>query len=204
MHLTHAISHEVYMAKLSFFYSAMNAGKTANLLQSAYNYRERGLTPLIFAPSSNTRDGVGVVQSRIGIQADAHVFSAQCDLLERIKKHAQVDCVFVDEAQFLTPAQVLQLTQVCDELGVPVMAYGLRTDFRGEPFAGSAYLLAWADELIEVVTVCRTGKNATMSARLNSEGERVASGEQVDVGFHYTPMSRGLFNLPSVSPVAKS
>jgi len=191
------------MARLSFYYSAMNAGKTTGLLQSAHNYRERGLTALVYLPAADTRAGQGVVRSRIGVECPAHTFDTHHDLYADIQSRGDADCVFVDEAQFLTPQQVLQLTRVCDELDIPVRAYGLRTDFRGEPFAGSAYLLAWADELHEVVTVCRSGQNATMSARLDRDGQRATTGEQVDVGYHYEPMSRKLFDLSRVSPVGQ-
>jgi thymidine kinase len=114
-----------------------------------------------------------------------------------------VHCLLVDEAQFLTPLQVLQLTRVCDQLGVPVLCYGIRTDFQGEPFEGSKYLLAWADNIVEIKTICRSGKKATMNARLDEHGERVTEGAQIDIGHHYEAMSRKEFRLDEVSPVAR-
>ncbi|MBM4291266.1 MAG: thymidine kinase [Deltaproteobacteria bacterium] len=192
------------MAKLYFFYSAMNAGKTTSLLQSAHNYRQRGMTALIYTPERDLRGGAAVVSSRIGLQEPAFPFGESFDLFEDIRARraaGPVDCVFVDEAQFLTPAQVLQLTMVCDQLNIPALTYGLRTDFRGEPFEGSKYLLAWAEELVEVKTVCRSGRKATMSARMSAEGGREIEGEQVQIGYHYEPLSRHLFNLPACSPI---
>ncbi len=192
------------MAKLYFFYSAMNAGKTTSLLQSAHNYMQRGMTPLLYLPARDHRAGEGVVRSRIGLEAPAIAFDEGFDLFEDVRARraaGAVDCVFVDEAQFLTPAQVLQLTMVCDQLHIPTLTYGLRTDFRGEPFEGSKYLLAWAEELVEVKTVCRSGRKATMSARLTATGERALEGAQVEIGFHYEPLSRHLFDLPASSPI---
>lgn len=194
------------MAKLYFYYSAMNAGKSTTLLQSAYNYEERGMRTLLFTPRLDDRHGVGRITSRLGIGRDAIAFDADADLLERIAAEHNADrvhCCFFDEAQFLTPKQVLQLTRVCDELGIPVLCYGLRTDFRGEPFAGSKYLLAWAEELVEIKTICETGRKATMNARLDADGRRLVEGAQVDIGHHYVSMSRAAFDLPAVSPVAR-
>ena len=195
------------MAKLYFFYSAMNAGKTTSLLQSDHNYRQRGMNTLLFTSKKDDRSGEGVISSRIGLEREARLISLETDLFLDVRiehEKGPIHCVFIDEAQFLTPAQVLQATMVCDQLNIPVLAYGLRTDFRGEPFEGSKYLLAWAEELVEVKTVCRSGRKATMSARLNREGERVWSGEQVDIGYHYEPLSRHMFNLPAISPVTSS
>lgn len=192
------------MAKLYFYYSAMNAGKSTTLLQSAHNYHERGMRTLLFAPRLDRRFGEGKITSRIGLQADATAFEPEDDLfvIARAEQAREpLHCVLVDEAQFLTPAQVLQLTLVCDRLGIPVLAYGLRTDFRGEPFQGSQYLLAWAEELVEIKTVCETGKKATMNARLNADGERVLEGEQVDIGHHYVALSRQAFQLDRASPI---
>ncbi len=192
------------MAKLYFYYSAMNAGKSTTLLQSAYNYHERGMRTVLFTPQLDNRYGVGQITSRIGLQADALIFDAQRDLFAEIRTiHGKetVDCVLVDEAQFLTPAQVLQLTLVCDQLDIPVLCYGLRTDFQGEPFEGSKYLLAWAERLIEIKTVCQTGRKATMNARLDETGTRVTAGAQLDIGHHYLAMSRKEFKLNEVSPI---
>jgi len=187
------------MAKLYFYYSAMNAGKSTTLLQSAHNYAERGMRTLLFTPRLDDRAGVGVIASRIGLRADATAFTGTDDLFAAVEadlERAPLHCVLVDEAQFLTRDQVLQLTMVCDQLGVPVLCYGLRTDFRGEPFEGSKYLLAWAEELNEIKTVCETGSKATMNARLDASGQRVFEGAQVDIGHHYVAMSRRAFDLP--------
>ncbi len=192
------------MAKLYFYYSAMNAGKSTTLLQSDYNYRERGMRTLLFAPKLDNRHGSGRITSRIGLDADAFAFSRDYDLFEHIRLQVQegkVHCVLVDEAQFLTPAQVLQLTMVVDRIKIPVLTYGLRTDFRGEPFEGAVYLLAWAEEIVELKTVCATGKKATMNARLDANGKRVYEGEQVEIGHNYVAMARDHFDLPRVSPI---
>lgn len=194
------------MAKLYFYYSAMNAGKSTTLLQSAYNYRERGMRVLLFTPKLDDRFGVGQITSRIGLQSEAVAFDVEHNLFEHVQReHArdEVHCVLVDEAQFLTPTQVLQLTMVCDRLNIPTLAYGLRTDFRGEPFEGSKYLLAWAEELVEIKTVCRTGKKATMNARMDAHGNRVQEGDQVDIGTHYIAMSRREFRLDLHSPIIR-
>ena len=141
-----------------FYYSTMNAGKSTILLQSSYNYRERGMRTLVFAPEIDDRFGAGVVSSRIGLQSEAITFSISENLFRRIQQEHEkqkVDCVLVDEAQFLTKKQVRQLGDVCDDLGIPVLAYGLRTDFQGNLFEGSQYLMAWADNLNEIKTICR-------------------------------------------------
>ena len=187
------------MAKLYFYYSAMNAGKTTTLLQSAYNYRERGMRALILTPQLDTRAGEGVVASRIGLRADAQRFTRSDDLLALaeadIALHGKLDCVLVDEAQFLSKAQVWQLSDVVDALRIPVLAYGLRTDFRGELFEGSQYLLAWADNLIEIKTICHTGKKATMVVRVDAQGRAVTAGPQVEIGGNdrYVSVSRAEF-----------
>ncbi len=194
------------MAQLYFYYSAMNAGKSTTLLQSAHNYRERGMNALLFTPVLDDRDGQGKITSRIGVSADAVAFYPDHDFYESVRevqKKEIVHCVLIDEAQFLTPLQVLQLTRVCDHLNVPVLCYGIRTDFRGEPFSGSKYLLAWADNLLEIKTICRSGKKATMNARLDQAGNQVTEGAQVDIGHHYVAMSRKEFRLERVSPVAQ-
>ena len=194
------------MAKLYFYYSAMNAGKSTTMLQSAHNYEERGMRTLLFTPRLDDRAGVGRIASRIGLGRDATVFTPGDDLYRTIATDhadARVHCVLIDEAQFLTPPQVLGLTRVCYELDIPVLCYGLRTDFRGEPFDGSKYLLAWAEELVEIKTICASGRKATMNARLDADGVRVVEGAQVDIGHHYTSMSRKEFDLPRVSPVGR-
>ena len=192
------------MAKLYFYYSAMNAGKSTTLLQAAHNYEERGMRVLLFTPIIDNRDGVGMISSRIGLKRDAHAFPSDFDLFVHIReqqKESKINCVFVDEAQFLTSKQVLQLTLVCDQLNIPVLCYGLRTDFLGEPFEGSKYLLAWADVLGEIKTICHTGKKAIMNARLDESGNRVSEGEQVAIGLNYVSLSRKEFGLEHVSPI---
>jgi thymidine kinase len=187
------------MAKLYFYYSAMNAGKTTTLLQSAHNYHERGMRTLIFTPRLDNRYGDGVVASRIGLKADGQVFTRDDDLVRMtradIAAHGALHCVLVDEAQFLTRAQVWQLTEVVDELRIPVLSYGLRTDFRGELFEGSQYLLAWADNLIEIKTICHTGKKATMVVRVDEHGRALSDGPQVEIGGNdrYVSVSRTEF-----------
>lgn len=187
------------MAKLYFYYSAMNAGKTTTLLQSAHNYHERGMRTLILTPRLDTRSGEGVVASRIGLTASGTVFGRDDDLeriaLEDSAMRGALGCVLVDEAQFLTKAQVWQLTGIVDALGVPVLAYGLRTDFRGELFEGSQYLLAWADNLTEIKTICHTGRKATMVVRVDGNGRAVKDGPQVEIGGNdrYVSVSRGEF-----------
>ena len=192
------------MAKLYYYYSAMNAGKSTTLLQSAHNYEERGMRVLLFTPQLDDRYGAGEITSRIGLHREAIAFRRDHDLYRHVRdEHSAktVHCVLIDEAQFLTAKQVLQLTLVCDRLDIPVLAYGIRTDFCGEPFEGSKYLLAWAEDLIEIKTVCPSGKKATMNARLDSDGERVWEGAQVEIGHHYLAMSRKEFDLARVSPV---
>ena len=186
------------MAKLYFYYSAMNAGKTTTLLQSAHNYRERGMRVTILAPRLDTRAS-GKVASRIGLEAEATCFAEQDDLEALIRadiaRHGKLHCVLVDEAQFLSKSQVWQLSEVVDALGIPVLCYGLRTDFRGELFAGSAALLAWADELQEIKTICHSGSKATMSVRVDAQGRAVAEGPQVEIGGNerYVSVSRREF-----------
>jgi thymidine kinase len=187
------------MAKLYFYYSAMNAGKTTTLLQSAYNYHERGMRTAILTPRLDDRAGPGVVASRIGLKARAIAFEGGDDLLEIIRAdvalRGPLGCVLVDEAQFLSKAQVWQLSDVVDKLGIPVLAYGLRTDFRGELFEGSRYLLALADNLIEIKTICHTGKKATMVVRVDENGNAVKDGPQVEIGGNerYVSVSRAEF-----------
>lgn len=173
------------MAKLYFYYSAMNAGKSTTLLQSSYNYRERGMNTLILQPEIDTRFGAGKVASRIGIEAQAVTFSTADNLLSKVAGHHEqtpVHCVLVDEAQFLTKQQVRQLSDVCDSLDVPVLAYGLRTDFQGNLFEGSRHLLAWADTLTEIKTICHCGRKATMVLRIDADGRAIKDGNQVQIG----------------------
>ena len=187
------------MAKLYFYHSAMNAGKTTTLLQSAYNYRERGMRAAILTPRLDHRGGSGVVDSRIGLQSDSIGFDRDQDLLAVVEAdiaaHGPLHCVLVDEAQFLTKAQVWQLSEVVDALRIPVLCYGLRTDFRGELFEGSQYLLAWADEITEIKTICHSGKKATMTVRVDEQGRAVQDGPQVEIGGNerYVSVSRAEF-----------
>lgn len=187
------------MAKLYFYYSAMNAGKTTTLLQSAHNYRERGMRVALLTPRLDHRAGSGVVASRIGLQAEAIAFEHDTDLEKLIEhdiaKLGRLGCVLVDEAQFLSKAQVWQLSEVVDQLRIPVLCYGLRTDFRGELFEGSQYLLAWADEMQEIKTICHSGKKATMTVRVDESGFAVQDGPQVEIGGNdrYVSVSRAEF-----------
>jgi thymidine kinase len=187
------------MAKLYFYYSAMNAGKTTTLLQSAHNYRERGMRVLILTPALDDRAGNGRVASRIGLAEQGTAFGRDDDL-ERLVRldiaaHGALHCVLVDEAQFLTRAQAWQLGEVVDALGIPVLCYGLRTDFRGELFEGSQHLLAWADELSEIKTICHSGRKATMTVRVDDAGRAVQAGPQVEIGGNerYVSVSRAEF-----------
>ncbi len=187
------------MAKLYFYFSAMNAGKTTTLLQSAHNYRERGMRVAILTPKLDHRAGSGTVASRIGLSANAVAFERDADLdaLVRadIAAKGKLDCVLVDEAQFLSKSQVWQLSEVVDALRIPVLCYGLRTDFRGELFEGSQYLLAWADELQEIKTICHSGKKATMNVRIDAQGRALQDGPQVEIGGNerYVSVSRAEF-----------
>ena len=173
------------MAKLYFYYSSMNAGKSTALLQSSYNYKERGMSTLVLAPSLDDRYGAGKVTSRIGIAADATVFRREDDLYALVEaQHAKetLHCVLIDEAQFLTRDQVFELSDVTDKLNIPVLAYGLRTDFQGEPFEGSKYLLAWSDNLKELKAICHCGSKAIMVLRMDEDGNAVTQGTQVEIG----------------------
>ena len=177
------------MAKLYFHYSTMNAGKSTILLQAAHNYRERGMVPYLLTAQLDARAGRGRIASRIGIGAEADTFTDADDLFARLQaRQAQgpIACVFVDEAQFLTPAQVWHLARAVDDLGVPVMCYGLRVDFRGQLFPGSATLLALADEMREVRTICHCGKKATMVVRMGPDGRALHDGAQVQIGGNET------------------
>ncbi|MDH5619689.1 MAG: thymidine kinase [Gammaproteobacteria bacterium] len=186
------------MAKLYFYYSSMNAGKSTNLLQSSYNYKERGMRTMVLAPAFDDRYGEGKVTSRIGIETDAITFSSDTNLFDLVTaavEEGPVHCVLVDEAQFLTRDQVFQLSELTDRLNIPVLAYGLRTDFQGEPFEGSKYLLAWADNLKELKAICDCGRKATMVLRLDENGNAVTEGSQVEIGGNdrYVSMCRKHF-----------
>ncbi|MHA0999214.1 thymidine kinase [Leclercia pneumoniae] len=173
------------MAQLYFYYSAMNAGKSTALLQSSYNYQERGMRTVVYTAEIDDRFGSGKVSSRIGLSSPARLYNPQTSLLEDIRaEHARqpIHCVLVDESQFLTRQQVHELSEVVDELDIPVLCYGLRTDFRGELFIGSQYLLAWSDKLVELKTICFCGRKASMVLRLDQNGKPYAEGEQVVIG----------------------
>lgn len=173
------------MAKLYFHYATMNAGKTTMLLQASYNYRESGMTTMLFVAGHYRHGDTGLISSRIGLESEAEMFRDGDDLYTRIAdhhEHTTVHCVFVDEAQFLAEEQVWQLARVADRLGIPVMCYGLRTDFQGNLFTGSRALLAIADDLREVRTICRCGRKATMVVRLGADGKVARQGEQVAIG----------------------
>ncbi len=186
------------MAKLYFYYSSMNAGKSTALLQSSYNYRERGMNTLVLAPQLDNRYGAGKVTSRIGIESDARTFRPDVDLLALVEEYIidePLHCVLIDEAQFLTKEQVFQLGEVTDRLKIPVLAYGLRTDFQGEPFEGSKYLLAWSDNLKELKAICHCGNKATMVVRFDASGNAVTEGSQIEIGGNdrYVSMCRRHF-----------
>lgn len=176
------------MSKLYFTYSAMNAGKSAILLQAAYNYRERGMQVMLWTSGHYGADpeaSMGLIESRIGLEAESNLYRGETDLYQAIEaQHAKtpLGAIFFDEAQFLTKAQVWQLAHVGDRLKIPVLCYGLRTDFQGELFEGSMALLALADELREARTICHCGKKATMTARMDEAGNALTTGAQVSVG----------------------
>jgi thymidine kinase len=176
----------------------MNAGKSTALLQSSYNYKERGMNTLVMAPEFDDRYGVGRVTSRIGLESEATTFNTADDLYEIITAVLHEDplhCILIDEAQFLTKDQVFQLAEVTDTHNIPVLAYGLRTDFRGEPFEGSKYLLAWSDNLKELKAICHCGSKATMVIRLDGDGNAITAGSQVEIGGNdrYVSMCRKHF-----------
>jgi len=193
------------MAKLYFYYSAMNAGKSTVLLQSAYNYQERGMDTLLYTPLVDNRAGCGKISSRIGLDADAIPYDNNFDLYahtkQKMAENPRIKCILVDEAQFTTKDQVEQLTHIVDELDVPVLAYGLRSDFQGEPFPGSKYLLALADNLVEIKTICHCGRKATMNMRIDADGKKITKGEQVHIGGNesYISVCRQHFKSAEVS-----
>lgn len=183
------------MAKLYFYYSTMNAGKTTKLLQSNFNYKERGMNTILYTSAYDNRYGKAKIASRIGILEDANTFNENTNIHDEIKSelfnNSNIHCILVDEAQFLSKQQVEQLCNIVDNFNIPVLTYGLRTDFLGEPFEGSKYLLLWADELIEVKTVCFCGRKATMNAKVVND-VIVRSGKQIDIGGNekYTSLCR--------------
>ena len=173
------------MAKLYFYYASMNAGKSTTLLQADFNYHERGMETMLWTAAHDDRAGTGTIGSRIALSAAAHSYSSDIDLFEAVGeelKKRKLDCILVDESQFLSRDHVLQLCRVSDELGIPVLCYGLRTDFQGQLFEGSAALLALADALVELKAVCECGRKATMNLRVDAEGHAVASGAQTEIG----------------------
>jgi thymidine kinase len=173
------------LAKLYFYYASMNAGKSTRLLQADFNYRERGLHTMLWTAEVDTRPGHKAIESRIGLGADAHRFDGETDFCERVTAaHAvqPIACVLIDEAQFLSPAQVWQCARIVDALGIPVLCHGLRTDFRGELFAGAAALLGIADALVELKAVCFCGRKATMNLRVDADGAAVHQGAQTEIG----------------------
>ena len=187
------------MAKLYFNYSSMNAGKSTALLQANHNYLERGMKTKMFTFSGDNRYEENKIVSRIGISADANSFSEATDLFQNLiedKEVKKIKCVLIDEAQFLKKKQVAQLGRIVDELDIAVLAFGIRTDFQGELFEGSKYLLAWADNLKEIKTVCWCGRKATMVVRLDSKGNILSEGQQLEIGGNekYVPLCRAHFN----------
>jgi len=193
------------MAKVYFYYSAMNAGKSTVLLQSSYNYHERGMRTLLFMPAIDTRAGLGRVKSRIGLEAAAITLQPDDNIFTHVyAEHTTpragaeppaIACVLIDEAQFLTRRQVEQVTEIADQLNIPVLCYGLRTDFQAQLFPGSAALLALADSLIELKTICHCGRKATMNLRIGPDGRGVKEGAQVEIGGNdrYVAMCRRHF-----------
>jgi len=172
------------MAKLYFYYASMNAGKSSSLLQADFNYRERGMATMLWTAAIDTRSA-GMISSRIGLQAEARTYREDTDLLASVRgenRAAPLDCVLLDEAQFLTDAQVWHLAAIADDLGIPVLCYGLRTDFRGNLFPGSAALLGIADALVELKAVCHCGRKATMNLRVDDEGAPLREGAQTEIG----------------------
>ncbi|WP_102866950.1 thymidine kinase [Pseudovibrio exalbescens] len=193
------------MAKLYFNYSSMNAGKSTLLLQASYNYQERGMSTLLFTAALDDRTKIGEIASRIGLKSDAMIFDEATDMFQSIKAEKDsrpLDAVLVDEAQFLDEKQVWQLAHVADRLGMPVMCYGLRTDFQGKLFPGSAALLAIADNIREVRTICWCGRKATMVARLDENGRIVEEGDQVVIGGEdtYTSLCRNHWSRRMLGP----
>lgn len=172
------------MAKLYFYYASMNAGKSTTLLQADFNYRERGMTTMVWTAELDTRSE-GLVRSRIGLESGAHLYTPETDLKTDVlaaHRDAPLDCIMIDEAQFLTERQVWQLAALADEHGIPVLCYGLRTDFQGALFPGSAVLLGIADALVELKAVCHCGRKATMNLRVTADGSAVTEGEQTEIG----------------------
>lgn len=187
------------MAKLYFYYSAMNAGKTTTLLQADFNYKERGMNTCLYTAAIDDRYESGKIKSRIGLEEKANVFNYNTNLYDELLAHhveENFSCVMVDECQFLTTQQVNDLANFCDEMDIPVLCYGIRTDFKGDLFEGSRRLLAIADELIELKTICKCGAKATMNLRVDATGKAVQQGEQTEIGGNekYISLCRAHFN----------
>ena len=196
------------MAKLYFYYASMNAGKSTNLLQADFNYRERGMATMLFTAGLDDRFAAGTITSRIGLEAAATVFEADTNIAQAVtERHAlgALSCVLVDEAQFLSATQVDQLAHVADVVGIPVLAYGLRTDFRGALFPGSARLLGLADALVEIKSVCVCGRKATMNLRVDSDGRAIAEGAQTEIGGNdrYVALCRRHFTEALGGPISR-
>ena len=173
------------MAKLYFYYASMNAGKSTTLLQADFNYRERGMQTMLYTAAIDDRVERGIIASRIGLEAAGNLYDAATDIraaVEEELKKRPLHCILIDEAQFLTRAQVVQLASICDDLGIPVLAYGLRTDFQANLFEGSVHLLALADSLVELKAVCDCGRKATMNLRVDADGRAVKQGAQTEIG----------------------
>ena len=193
------------MAALHFIYSTMNAGKSTALLQASHGYRERGLETMVFTSSKDERYGESEVVSRVGLRSPAHTYSESDNILKMVhdenEKH-ELSCILIDEAQFLTKDQVKQLGKIVDELKITVMAFGIRTDFQGELFEGSKYLLAWADKLKELRAVCHCGSKATMIVRVSEDGSIMRSGDQVEIGGNerYLSLCRKCFYSGTIGP----
>jgi len=173
------------MAKLYFYYASMNAGKSTTLLQADFNYRERGMETMLWTAAFDDRAGLGTIASRIGLQTGGRLYDGKTDIRHEVEeelKKRPLHCILVDEAQFLTHAHVVQLCSICDELDIPVLAYGLRTDFQANLFEGSAHLLALADNLVELKGICHCGRKATMNLRVDADGNAVAEGASVEIG----------------------
>ncbi len=205
------------MAKVYFYYSAMNAGKSTVLLQSSYNYRERGMRTLLFTPLIDNRHATGRIESRIGLRSGAVSLHPGDNVLNRVRtEHADkpVACVLIDEAQFLTENQVWQVCEIADTLEIPVLCYGLRTDFQGRLFPGSAALLGLADDLTELKTICHCGRKATMNLRVDAAGHAVKEGAQVEIGGndryiamcrrHFRAALNGEVTVPKPAPFMQS
>jgi thymidine kinase len=197
------------MAKLYFYYASMNAGKSTTLLQADFNYRERGMRTMLWTAALDDRSAGKPIASRIGLEADAHRFDEATDLWDRVMQHhhaAPLHCVLIDEAQFLTRDQAWQCARLADEGGIPVLCYGLRTDFRGELFAGSAALLGIADELVELKAVCHCGRKASMNLRVDQAGNPVAQGAQTEVGGNerYVALCRQHFTQAIHGPISRT